>query len=94
MDNPEYTEGRINRALSGSPELTVSWDGDLAGDDESTAFFVYWQGDETPYWVEDDGRRLHVYAHRNGVRVELGEAKHYDDLAALLLGCVTEGEHA
>lgn len=90
MDDPEHTEGRINRALSGSPELAVSWDGDLVADGESAAFYVYWEGDVTPYWVEDDGRRLYVYAHRDGGRVELGDAKHYDDLAAVLVGCVSE----
>lgn len=92
MDNPEYTEGLINRALNAVPDLCVAWDGDFTTDDERPAFDVYWQDDDTPYWVEDGGGRFYVYTRHDSCRVEIGEARHYDDLAAILSDCVIERE--
>lgn len=57
MEEPEYTEARINQALAaaGHRDITVYWDGNIVGRDDPAVFTVFDGEDETPYWVVDCG---------------------------------------
>lgn len=87
MDNPEYTEGRINTAIarSGIKGLKVYWDGEIVSREEPPRFEVYLHEDGTDVFVTDDGRDFGVTRYcSDRVYRPIGSARNYDKLAELL----------
>lgn len=65
MGNPEYTEKRLNHAISKldysllrANNLYVSWEGDPHTDEDT--FFVMFAGDDTPFVVVDLGDIMEI----------------------------------
>jgi len=86
MDNPEYIEGRINDMLAklGEKRIAVYWDGDVIERDTPRCFNVYWEGEDTPYWLEDYRGRISIHAEENRCRYTVDSAHYYEDIAAKL----------
>ena len=86
MDNPEYIEGRINDLLAklGEKRIAVYWDGDVIERDTPRCFNVYWEGEDTPYWLEDYRGRISIHTEENRCRYTVDSARYYEDIAAKL----------
>ena len=90
MDNPEYTEARINEALAAHrparrARLEVYWDGDIVTRDEPARFRVYIADEETDYCVADSGHAFAIEQWPEASRlVEIGRARTYSGLAERL----------
>lgn len=83
MDNPEYTAARINEALAGiRRDVEVYWN----GDDESIAFDVFVDGDDSNFSVADTGYSLIVYERVGHCDYTVAEVRHYIEVARALAG--------
>ena len=84
MDNPEYTQQRLNEVLSGSG-LSVVWDGDEPACGEAASFNVCSHDDDTDLLVWDHGSHFEI-VESEGSRsyVSLDEAKTFEGLAEKL----------
>ena len=93
MDNPEYTEKRINAALGSlTNAVSVCWDGEIVCSEDPATFLVLdREGDETRLSVVDDGRSfvLREYCADRVYRAH-GEARKFSQIADLICGAVSE----
>jgi len=93
MDNPEYTESQINKALKARTKLdiTVSWDGYEPEQGATADFDVYLEGETTDVVVWDHGTSFDIYERTDAHRyASMGWAVGYDKLAAKLINIIEE----
>ena len=88
MDNPRYTEQRIDDALAGTG-ISVAWDGNEPTGDEVASFYVCADEDDTDLLVWDHGHRFEIVesVDRRSY-VSLQDAYDFDDLAAKLVNII------
>lgn len=87
VDNPKYTEERINSALTraGIKDIEVYWDGDICSEEEPPVFEAYLRDDGTDVFIKDLGRSFDVTRYcSDGVYRPVGDARTFDKLAELL----------
>ena len=86
MTDPEYVEARINELLAklGEKRITVYWDGAVIERDTPRCFDVYWNGEETAYWLGDYPSHINIYTEENRCRYTVDSARYYEDIAAKL----------
>ena len=93
MDNPEYTERMIQKAIDGQTDLpiTISWDGNWPERDETANFEVLFEGCETNVFVWDHGNTFDIYIRDDrSCYGAAGWAVHYDKLAEQLITIIEE----
>ena len=92
MDNPEYTEARINKALDAARlrRIRAHWDGEIVSSEDPAVFLIYNHSDETDLTVVDGGGALIVRTCDDGVFRDVGYATRFEELAELLREAVGE----
>jgi hypothetical protein len=93
MDNPEYTESQINKALKAHTKLdiTVSWDGYEPEQGATADFDVYLEGETTDVVVWDHGMTFDICERTDPHRyASMDWAIYHDDLAAKLINIIEE----
>ena len=93
MDNPEYTERMIQKAIDGQTGLpiTISWNGYDPEPGETANFEIYLDGCDTNVFVWDHGGTFDIYIRDDrGVYGAAGWAVDYDKLAEQLIEIIEE----
>lgn len=95
MDNPEYTEERINTALAKAkrPDIQIFWNGDIVTAEDPAFFDVVAGGDDVPFYVTDLGHYFAIQTQPRPGHVETyAEARTFEEAAQELIAVLTTEE--
>jgi hypothetical protein len=93
MENPEFTERQINKALKAASPLDISvrWDGIYPDPEDDAVFDVYFDEDTTNYFVWDHGSELDVVeCLRKHAYCVINTSRSHEGVAGVLIAVIEE----